>query len=212
LPAWQQAHPRPRAGSSYANNMRQPRKPPWRCPAGPHAAKRGVAPPSAPAPSMLKMWPPAGCSRITRIACRRLRARASGCRPPLLYNGGDPAAGGHGWRQQIPATRSARHEALAVGISAARGSLGGAQDRTRTATCAAQPARPGRHAGAHEGAALESPGPPPPPPPPRGGGRPPPLRGLPRAYVLLRGSKRRRPSEAQGVGAFVARRGAAAGV
>jgi len=145
--------------------MRQPRKPSWRCPAGPHAAKRGVAPPSAPAPSMLKMWPPAGCSRITRIACRRLRARASGCRPPLLYNGGDPAAGGHGWRQQIPATRSARHEALAVGISAARGSLGGAQDRTRTATCAAQPARPGRHAGAHEGAALESPGPPPPPPP-----------------------------------------------
>jgi hypothetical protein len=27
----------------------------------PYAAKRGVALPSAPAPSMLKMWPPAGC-------------------------------------------------------------------------------------------------------------------------------------------------------
>ena len=36
-----------------------------------HAAKRGVAPPSAPAPSMLKMCPPVGWSRMTRIACRK---------------------------------------------------------------------------------------------------------------------------------------------
>eukprot|EP00882_Tetradesmus_deserticola_P020903 GHRQ01022592.1.p1 GENE.GHRQ01022592.1~~GHRQ01022592.1.p1 ORF type:complete len:153 (-),score=16.46 GHRQ01022592.1:18-476(-) len=35
----------------------------------PYAAKRGVALPSAPAPSMLNTWPPAGCSFIRLMAC-----------------------------------------------------------------------------------------------------------------------------------------------
>ena len=51
-------------------------------------------------------------------------------------------------------------ESSAISISATRGSLGGAQDpcpdsHRRTAACTVA-----RHAGAHEGAALESPGPP----------------------------------------------------